>query len=169
MIDTMSFESDVYEKLDGWVNQLATPYMPPRVIPEGEDSFRLLFKAHVPQAVMVGKLVRAVSGLRGALLLAEAGARMRSIHRFLNMTYDSYVHGAYETTMELCGLPASTFEMRGHPSSAKRNEFRHTVFLKMSELVAAVHITAAVTSNEDVFTEALQALRIMNEAFRPNP
>ena len=69
----MNFSRDLIERLDGWVNELAVPLMPPRVVPEGDDRLRLEFRQHIPNAVMVGKLVRAVSGLRGALLLAEAG------------------------------------------------------------------------------------------------
>ena len=165
------------------------------MVQEGSEHIRLEFRLHGPRAVMVGKLVRAVSGLRGALLVAEAGyvtecaallrmvsdyctevsaigealykggeppravrdfvnqyftptartpdeyatakrthytsreelmkaevrlaegttidgERLRILHRFLNMSYDAYVHGAYETTMELCNPLTGAFEMR---------------------------------------------------------
>ena len=69
----MSFGIELIERLDGWVNELTVPLMPPRKVPEGDDCLRLEFRQHIPHAVMVGKLVRAVSGLRGAFFLAEAG------------------------------------------------------------------------------------------------
>ena len=192
---------------------------------------------------MVGKLVRAVSGLHGALVLAETGyitecavvlrtvsdfcteiwmvawfvvkderlpsavqefvkqyflpkartpaefaaaARMRYVsreaftkirkmqaesvgyaefdpyHRFVNMSYDAYVHGAYETTMELWNDQRGTFMMRGHSSAAKRDEFSEAVFLKMHEVVAATELTAAALDNAAVFEQVLEARRTMD-------
>ena len=236
----MDFARTLIDRLDGWVNELAAPLMPPRIIPEGDDSLRLEFRQHIPDAIMIGKLVRAVSGLRGALLLAEAGyvtecaallrmvsdycteisavgealnrgcnlpravqdfvnqyftpkartpdayaaaertryvsreelmkaeirlaegvavdgQRLRTVHQFLNMAYDAYVHGAYETTMELCNPRTGAFAMRGHPSSEKRDEFVEAVFLKMHEVVVAVEFTAAVTAHAPVFNAAREA------------
>lgn len=241
----MSFPRELIERLDGWVNDLAAPLMPPRVVREGSEHVRLEFKRHVPHAVMIGKLVRAVSGLRGALLVAEAGyvtecaallrmvsdyctevsaigealnrggepprairdfvnhyftpiartpdeyaaaertrylsreelmkaevrlaegttsdgERLRILHRFLNMSYDAYVHGAYETTMELCNPLIGAFEMRGHPEATKRQEFIEAVFLKMHEVVVAVELTAAVTSHAEVFKAAREARYTMD-------
>ncbi len=240
----MSLPTDLIEQLDGWVNDLATLLMPPRLVPEGSDLIRLEFRAHVPHAVMIGKLVRAVSGLRAALVLAEAGflaecagllrmvsdfctevvaigealrrggeppravrdfidqyftpkartvseyaARehtryvsreelmkgvvrlaegtvdgewLRSVHQFLNMSYDAYVHGAYETAMELCNPSTGVFAMRGHPAAAKRQEFVEAVFLKMHEVLVAVEITAAVTAHAPVFKAAREARHVMD-------
>ena len=241
----MSLARELIDRLDGWVNELAVPLMPPRVVSEGDDRVRLEFREHIPHAVMVGKLVRAVSGLRGALLLAEAGyvvecaallrmvsdfctevsaigealnrggelprevrnfvnqyftpkertpeeyiakehpryvsrtelmkaevrlaegtpvdgERLRTFHRFLNMTYDSYVHGAYETTMELYNPSTGVFAMRGHPEASKRQEFVANVFLKMHEVVVAVEFTAAVTAHAEVFKAAREARHVMD-------
>ena len=249
----MSLPTEVIEQLDGWVNDLAAPLMPPRAVPEGSDRLRLEFKEHIPHAVMIGKLVRAVSGLRGALALADAGfvaecasllrmvsdfctevvaigealkrggeppravrdfvdqyfmpkartvaeyaakertryvnreelmkaevrlaegttvdgEQLRRVHQFLNMTYDAYVHGAYETTMELCNPRMGIFAMRGHPNVAKRQEFAEAVFLKMHEVVVAVEVTAAVTAHADVFTAAREARLVMDasEPWKPH-
>ncbi len=233
----MSFPRELIDRLDGWVNDLAAPLVPPRVVPEGDDRLRLEFGQHIPHSAMVGKLVRAVSGVHCALLLAEAGyvaecacvlrvvsdfctevsaigealnrggeppravrdfvkqyftpkartpeeyavtertryasredlmkaemrlaegttvngERLRSVHQFINMTYDAYVHGAYETTMELCNPRTGAFSMQGHPESAKRQEFVEAVFLKMHEVVVAVELTAAVTAHAEVFKAA---------------
>jgi hypothetical protein len=248
----VSFARELIDRLDGWVNELAAPLMPPRVLQEGEDLLHLEFRQHIPQAVMIGKLVRAVGGLRGALVLADAGyvsecaallrmvsdfcteisaigealnrggdppravrdfvnqyftpkartveayaaaertryvsreelmkaqgrlaegtridgEQLRIGHRFINMVYDAYVHGAYETTMELCNPRTSLFAMRGHPSAAKRQEFVEAVFLKMHEVVVAVEFTAAVTAHVHVFETAREARHIMDasEPWKP--
>lgn len=72
-MENANFARTLIEQLDHWVNDLAEPLMPPRVIPEGDDLIRLEFREHIPHAVMIGKSVRAVSGLRAALLLADFG------------------------------------------------------------------------------------------------
>ena len=245
----MNFARELIDRLDRWANELAVPLMPPRVVvvSEGDDRHRLEFRQHNPHAVMVGKLVRAVSGLHGALFLAEAGyvaecaallrmvsdfctevsaigealnrggapppavrnfvnqyftpkartpeeyatkertryvsreelmkaevrltedttvdgGRLRTIHQFINMTYDAYVHGAYETTMELCNPSTGVFAMRGHPEEPKRQEFVEAVFLKMHEVVVAVEFTAAVTAHAEVFKAAREARHVMDAA-----
>ena len=66
-------ERDVIERLDGWVQSLAGPLTPPRRVADGPDRVRLEFREHLPHSVMVGKCVRAVSGLHAALALAESG------------------------------------------------------------------------------------------------
>ena len=236
---------EIIDKLDGWANRLVTPALPLRATPEGDDAIRLEFRQQIPESVMIGKLVRAVSGLRGALVLAEAGhiaecaAVLRVVsdlcteilaigfalnqggelpvavrdfvaqyfrprartpdefastertgyvtrealmkvhkalsenhpvdadlldrsHRFINMAYDAYVHGAYETTMELWNPRTGSFEMRGHPSIEKRHEFVEAVFLKMHEVVVATELTAARTSHAEVFALAREARRAMD-------
>ena len=82
-------------------------------------------------------------------------------HRVVNMAYDAYVHGAYETTMELWNPRSGSFEMRGYPSNAKREEFIEAVFLKMHEVVVATELTAAKTSHAEVFALAREARRAM--------
>lgn len=237
--------TEIIDRLDGWANALAAPLMPPRVVLEGQDYVRLEFRQHIPHTVMVGKVVRAVSGLYAARLLAEVGfvtecasllrivsdlcteitviaeslrrggeppravrdsvnqyfepkprtvdefaskerrrhvsreelmkcdlrraqgttidgERLRTVHRFLNMTYDAYVHGAYETTMELCDPRAGVFAMRGHPNADKRQEFVEAVFLKMHEVVIAIELTAALTAQAEVFEAAREARHVMD-------
>jgi hypothetical protein len=43
------------------------------MVPEEDGGVRLEFREHTPQALLIGKAVRAVSGIRAALLLADAG------------------------------------------------------------------------------------------------
>jgi len=240
-----NFARNLIDQLDGWVNNLAAPLLPPRVVAEGDSVVRLELRHHVPHAVMIGKLVRAVSGIRAALALADLGhvaecavllrivsdfcteiravgealnrggelpeavgkffdqyftrrpstpeqlaaaervryvtreelmkaevrlaeaanvdgEQLRIVHRFLNMTYDAYVHGAYETTMELCDPHTGRFMMRGHLNTSQRNDFVEAVFLKLPEVVAALEFTAAVTSNAVVFKAAREARHIMD-------
>jgi hypothetical protein len=205
----------VLETLDHWANQLAAPLLPPRIIVEG-DLVRLLLREHIPHTVMVAKSIRAVSGLRAAVLLAEDGyvtecasllrmvsdfcseitavgealhrggqvpaavqtfvdqyftfkhrtpealaaaertryvareelmkaevrmaegtdvdpEKLRTVKRYLNMAYDSYVHGAYESTMELCDPNRMEFMMRGHRSAEKRAEFVEAALCPMED------------------------------------
>ena len=82
----------------------------------------------------------------------------------LNMTYDAYVHGAYETTMELCNPNTGVFAMQGHPEASKRQKFVEAVFLKMHEVVVAVKLTAAVTAHAEVFKAAGEALNVMDSS-----
>ena len=234
------FARDLVDQLDEWVNTLAAPLMPPKSVAEGGNRIRLEFRQHIPHSVMIGKSVRAVSGLRAALALAEAGyvaesaallrmvsdfcteitaigealnrggvvpnavqtfveqyfvqkartpeqlaasertryvareelmkaevrlaedanvdgEKLRIVHRFLNMGFDAYVHGAYETTMELYNPRTNDFMMRGHLSSSKREEFVEAVFLKLHEVVVAIEFTAAVTGHAAVFKAAREA------------
>ncbi len=240
-----NFGRQLIDRLDGWVNNLAAPLMPLRVVPEGDKYLRLEFRLHIPHAVMVGKLVRAVSGTRAALALADLGyvaecgallrmvsdfctevsaiaemlnrggeppravrdfvnqyfapkartpeeyaaaertryvsrnelmkaesrmaegtdvngEHLRIVHDFLNMTYDAYVHGAYETTMELFDRTTGAFAMHGHPDEGKRQEFLEAVFLKLHEVVVAIELTAAVTAHADVFSEVREARHAMD-------
>ena len=83
-------------------------------------------------------------------------------HRFVNMSYDAYVHGAYETTLELWNDQRGTFMMRSHASAAKRDEFIEAVFMKMHEVVVATELTATALGNAAVFEQARQARRTMD-------
>lgn len=241
----MTTEREILDRLDGWVNDLAAPLGRPQSIADG-DGFRLAYASPSPQAAVTCKLVRAVSGLRGALLLAEAGyvaecgsvlrvvrdaclevraitealnrggehpravadfvdqffeprartpdeyatakgkwyvarkglmkAEIRlcegtsvdveellKLARFLNMSFDAYVHAAYDTAMELCHPVTGRFEMRGHPVEATRQEFVSAVFRTMHEVVTAVEVTAAVTSHAPVFKAAREARRTLDQ------
>lgn len=247
-----TFARALLEQLDGWVNDLAAPLLPPRTVPEGSGLARLEFREHTPHAVMIGKSVRAVSGLRAALALSDLGylaecaallrmvsdfcteitavgealnsggkfpaavhtfveqyftqkprtpeqldvaerahyisreelmkaevrlaaraningEQLRENRRFLNMTFDAYVHGAYETTMELYDPPTGRFVVNGHPAVSKRREFVEFVFLKLHEVVCAIEITAAVTSNDVVFKVARNARRALDATMEQSP
>jgi hypothetical protein len=243
----MDIGREIITQLDGWVKELAAPLLPPRVIQEGGDDARLEFKYHEPHSVMIGKLVRAVSGVNAALLLADAGFvaecgtllrvvsdfcteilavaealhrggalpnkisdfvdqyfnrkpksviefcsselpryvsrkeimkgvtrlcegssinidEQRHVHQYLNMFYDAYVHGSYETTMDLYEPLEGNFAMKGYPNSIKRKDYVDSVFLKMHEVVAAIEVTAALTGDKKVFEESREVRRLMDES-----
>ncbi len=248
MATDFSFARNLIDEIDGWVNELAAHLMPPRIINTGQGMSRLELRKHTPHTVMIGKCVRAASGIRAALTLAdlgyvvecaallrvvsdfcteimaissalnrkgelprtvqtfveqyfapipktpeelEAADRARYVSRekllkevggflaananvdskqslpvlrFLNMIYDKYVHGAYETTMELCDPDTSRFMMRGHPSQSKRQEFAEAVFLKLHEVVIAIEHTAAVTGQTKIFEAVRNARRTMDSS-----
>jgi hypothetical protein len=90
------------------------------------------------------------------------GEQLRGVRRFLNMTYDAYVHGAYETTMELWNPATGTFMVGGHSEASKREEFIEAVFLKLHEVVVALEFTAAVTGHSAVFEAAREARHTMD-------
>jgi hypothetical protein len=127
-------------------------------------------KARTPEQLAASERVRYVS--REALMKVGRpaadenvdGEDLRVIHRFLNMTYDAYVHGAYETTMELCDPLTGRFMTDGHLDDSKREEFVDAVALKLHELVVALEITAAITANSEVFAAARQARHAMDAA-----
>jgi hypothetical protein len=240
-----NFARNLISQLGEWVNDLAAPLMPPRIVLEGDDLIRLEFREHIPHAVMVGKSVRAVSGLKAALVLADLGyltecaallrmvsdfcieikaiaeplksggelpvavrtfveqyftpkartpevlgaddrtryvsreelmkaevrmaqgtkvdgEQVRSLRRFVNMAYDAYVHGAYETTMELCNPSTGRFMVGGHLDIKKRDELVEAVFLKLHEVVVALEFTAALTAHAGVFNAAREARHTMD-------
>jgi hypothetical protein len=230
---------EVINRLDEWVNALARPLLPLVATREPTGDYRLQFREEGPPALLVGKLVRAVSGIRAALVLAdsgfitEAGALLRivsdfctevdavshAVHsgdtpkavtefvqqyfvpkprtpeeneaakktryvtreellkvhvrrtqgtdidgdhfrrlkRYLNVAFDAYVHGAYETTMELFDPKVGVFLMSGHPSADRRSEFHDAIAGKLHEVVVAIGLTAAALGAKTVHAQANEA------------
>jgi hypothetical protein len=79
---------DLLVQLDVWVGVLAAPFLPPLSTLEPGGTTRLEFRHHSPHAVMIAKLVRAVSAIRAAHALADLGyvtesaALMRMVSAF---------------------------------------------------------------------------------------
>lgn len=88
----------------------------------------------------------------------------RSLQKFLNRGSDDYVHGAYETTMELYDMREGHFSMRGSRLRWKRQDYIEWIFLKLHEVVSALEITAAVTSHEEVWNATRGARRALDRA-----
>jgi hypothetical protein len=72
-MDGITFGRNLIKQLGDWVNALAAPIMPPRVVLEGEEYLRLEFREHLPHTAMIGKAIRAASGIGAALALADLG------------------------------------------------------------------------------------------------
>lgn len=242
----LTYAYSILGRLDGWVEQLARPIVPPRLAELDDNSARLELKQHLPHTVMIGKLVRIASGIRAAFVLSEngfvteSGAILRivsdfctevgaiggalhrggelpkpvtvfvehyftpkertpenyaaaeraryvsredlmksdiavgsgsaadvewawSLKRFLNMVGDAYIHGAYDTTMELCEPRTGRFFVDGHPSREVRAVHVEFAALKLHEVVRAFELTAAVTAVPPVFEEARRARREMDQ------
>jgi hypothetical protein len=70
---SFSFGRNLIDQLDHWANELASPLIPPREVLEDSNEIRLEFQEHIPHSVMIGKLIRAVSGIRASLILADLG------------------------------------------------------------------------------------------------
>jgi hypothetical protein len=141
---------------------------PPRAV---QDFVAQYFtpKARTPEEYATRERTRYIN--RKELMKAEMrmahgaevdGEQLRVIHDFLNMAYDAYLHGSYETAMELLNPVAHQFEMRGHPDGAKRHEFAEAVFLKLHEVVVAIELAAAVSGNSTVFHAARDARHNMD-------
>ena len=237
-------DPDLIGKLDEWANKLAAPLLPPIKNP---TTNRLELREHIPHTVMIGKCIRAVSGVHAALALADLGyvvectaimrmvsdfcteittigkaldsqdelpdaahtfveqyfatkpqtpdqykeakrprypnrkdlmnvgtrwAEMKGIddegertaHKFLNSLSDAYVHGAYETTMELYDPRTGHFSMRGSRSRWKRLDHIKWMFLRLGEVVSALQITAAVTGHKEVWKATDDARRALDGA-----
>jgi hypothetical protein len=63
---------EVIERLDQWVHRLTAHLRPAAAVPTGH-TFRWEFRERTPLVLLVAKAVRMASGLRAAMLLAEAG------------------------------------------------------------------------------------------------
>ena len=126
-------------------------------------------KARTPEGYAAAERTRYVSreDLIKSDISQEAGGtvdveRTRSLKRFINMAGDAYVHGAYETTMELCEPRTGHFFVSGHPASEVRDVHLEFAALKLHEVVVAFELTAAVTSAAPVFEAARETRREMD-------
>ena len=81
------------ERMDDWVMALAAPILPPEPIPiklAHLAGFQWRFREKNERALLVGKAIRMVSGLRAAFMLAEfgyiaeSGTLLRTVSDFAN-------------------------------------------------------------------------------------
>ena len=247
----MQLAREIVGHLDGWVNVLAAPLRPLREVHEPDGSVRLEFREHTPQTLLVGKAIRAVSGLRAAILLADLGycaesaALLRTVstfcaeimavaetlqsrsapsaikkfvhqyfeprartpqelaareresyvgreellkalrrlcertemdpdlflqtHRFLDHTFDAFVHGSSQTSAELYNPQTRDFMMRGQELSSVRQDYVEAAAGKVHGVVAAIELTAKVFGNAAVAMEARAARRALDLAASTTP
>lgn len=77
----------IIEKVDGWVNHLAVALMPPKIVLDTDGAYHWEFAEKSPSVLQVTKMVRMVSGIRAALLLADQGFVVESAN-LLRMVSD---------------------------------------------------------------------------------
>jgi hypothetical protein len=222
----------VIDHLDGWVQRLAAPILPPKQAAEPNGKFHWEFRDHSPYALLVAKAVRMVSGIRAALLLADSGSvtesasilrmvsdfateiiavgegimrgdlttaqrrfvdqffkplslsleesrtqekefyisreelmksavrlakdasldgeLLRDTMRALNRGYDSYVHGAYLTAMELYDGVTGKFLTRGVGSPRRMCVAKVGVAGKLYEVVVALEFMVLIQRDEEL-------------------
>ncbi len=68
----------------------------------------------------------------------ENPARLRKLTRFLNHSYDKYVHGGYVTAMELYNGLTSTFMLRGHEFQGGREIAKRATASKLHHGLCAL-------------------------------
>jgi hypothetical protein len=107
--------------------------------------------------------------MKAEVRLAQAanvnGEELRSVHRFLNMGLDAYVHGAYETTMELWNPEIGRFMSGGNLPPQRKDDYLVMVFLKLHEVVVAIEFTAAVLRKARIFMIARETRHTMDGAW----
>jgi hypothetical protein len=91
--DDIPITRGVIARLDEWLNALVSPLIPLRRIPAGPadlGGFQWAFREQTERALVVGKAVRMLSGIRAALILAdlgcvaECGTILRTVSDFSN-------------------------------------------------------------------------------------
>lgn len=66
----------VLAKLDEWLSELAAPLLPLKMVPAGPpeaNGFRWAFREETERALVIGKSVRMISGIRAAFILVDLG------------------------------------------------------------------------------------------------
>jgi len=92
------------------------------------------------------------------------GQEVQKARRFLNMTFDAYVHGASETALELYNPATRRFMVGGDTTTGQRREHADMVYLKLHEVVTALEITASCTAHEAVYSATREARRSLDAA-----
>jgi hypothetical protein len=70
------------------------------------------------------------------------GENLISLIKYLNKGFDSYVHGAYETAMELFSGKTHAFMLNGHDSNTARYRAKIVIALKLHEVIIALELIA---------------------------
>jgi len=83
----------------------------------------------------------------------QDGEGLRDATRFLNRLYDSYVHGGYQSAMELYHGDDRWFMTSGHTGGERLAVARVNVAGKLLEILTAMELIALVERNEELFME----------------
>ncbi|MBE3143700.1 MAG: hypothetical protein IMZ61_07240 [Planctomycetes bacterium] len=88
--------------------------------------------------------------------------KMRRQSRFLNYTYDKYVHGAYLTAMELYNGYDNSFVLDGHDAEEPKDSVRTSVAGKLHEVIFALEIMSSFSDNVGLRQELREARRVLD-------
>ena len=88
---------------------------------------------------------------------SEEADKMRQLSRFLNYTYDKYVHGAYLTAMELYNGYEHRFMLNGHEAEERKAIPRTAVAGKLHEVISALEMLALFSDSPDLRNELREA------------
>lgn len=102
--------------------------------------------------------------LRSANDAGLDGEHVRNLRRFLNSGYDAYVHGAYETAMELYHGGRHEFMLRGHESTRSCCIQRVAVASKLHEVVLSCALIAKCLGDSKLHEEILAELKKLRES-----
>lgn len=100
-------------------------------------------------------------------IITKAGASVSEfakIHSFLNKGYDSYVHGAYPTAMELYTGRTMTFMLRGNESERLVCVAKVAVAGKLREALNAFRFMAMTRSMQDLAAELRDAFTLIDNS-----
>lgn len=96
------------------------------------------------------------------------GEYFRDLKRTLNSNYDAYVHGAYETAMELYHGGRHEFMLQGHESNQHRFVCRVAVAGKLHEVVVACHLIAKIQDNQPLCDDIRRSLKRLEDSGEQN-
>ena len=102
------------------------------------------------RAYYVGRKAILAAQRRLADRFGGRGEGLSKISRYLDKGYDSYVHGAYETAMELYAGPTRGFMVRGNESARSRCVSKGSVAGKVYEVLAALELMAITRGMGDL-------------------
>lgn len=126
-----------------------------------------------PEHVRQAKEKRPRSPRREDLIKAQAGwaeaqgldgHKMRECKAELDRILNAYVHGDYETTMELYDPRTRRFRMRGSQLGTASQHHVNTMHRMLHTVVGALEITAALTSHAEVFQETRETRHALDKA-----
>lgn len=135
-----SVTHEIIDELDSWVQRLAAPVLPAQLV-DREDKQTWEFRDQTPLALLVSKAVRMGSGIRAAMLLAEAGFVVESaalLRMVIDFATEAYAIAEGEARNERTSAQQEFvkqfFERRLHGPDEQRAKERRR-FVAREELV----------------------------------
>jgi hypothetical protein len=90
--------------------------------------------------------------------LTGDATKLRRLTRFINYTYDKYIHGAYLTAMELYQGQRHSFMLRGHEGDRSRCVAKASVAGKLHEVLHALGFMAHTAGEKALYDEICLSL-----------